>query len=999
MTTVLEPHAADAAAHAARIYADVLEQAVTIALAGGPDQTAPDWQTWGSCRTSDVDQMYEGGHTKAGKELLRRCRDDCAVQAECLGAALGNGERDGIWGGTTMAGRQRLRVKLREAGLLGVVGEDAYVAWRDDGADREPVPPPARKTIDRPWPHQAAAVAAIVDEISDGGTCQIAMATASGKTHVAMWAAHALAADTVAVLMPSLSLITQTAALWAADPAWADVPMLAVCSDPGQGGLEATTDPARVAEFAAAGRGVVLATYQSSEVLVDAGARFDLIVADEAHHLAGDPEKAYATVVRGEIPTDRTLYMTATPRRYRRRRANPDVDLVSMDDPAHFGRRVFDFTLSDAIDAGVVADYRVIIAAVDRATFDQVAAHPDLVDVDPHLLAGAIAVVEAMGQQRLTSCVSFHTKVERARRFSLLVGQVAELLPHLRPDGPGWAGFVHGAASVGIRERLLTRLADTRTWGVLANAKALGEGVDLPSLDAVAIVDPKNSETDVLQATGRALRLSGDKVGTVLLPVLLSASADTDDPLGGLDERSVDVVSGVLRALRAHDTDLGARLDHTRRGMARISTNSTNRGLVRAELGQLLRKQAARGLLRSRVEFHLPGGALGDLAGAMALHLVREATASWDEAYGRLEAWTAEHGHCRIPQSTDLTMTEGTTSTLGAWVSRQRTLHKRGLLADERITALERLTGWTWNARDEAWWAKFDVFEEFVRTHGRYPTQFEEWHDVKVGNFLWGIRAGVKPQDNEWLTRFPDRVAAIEALPGWTWDPRSAWWEEHFAQLARWAATYGHAAPVRGCCAEDGFDLGAWVLKERGKIRDGRRTPDQAARLRALPGWVDDFRDELEQQWTRAYAALVSYVDANGGGPPQSHVEPDGFKLGAWMSKQRQVYAHPEQKGLLTPERIARLEAVPGWSWAPHDDAWRRAFETLRTIAPDRRNSDGEIVLPMGQVDGINLGSWGMIQRQTYRAGRLSAERVALLESIDGWVWEPRSGQRIATAV
>jgi predicted helicase len=90
--------------------------------------------------------------------------------------------------------------------------------------------------------------------------------------------------------------------------------------------LAATTDAADVRAFMAGdGPRLVFGTYQSYEVLVDAGARFGLTVADEAHHLAGDPEKAYAGARRGQVPSARTLYMTATPKRFRRRRSGDDL--------------------------------------------------------------------------------------------------------------------------------------------------------------------------------------------------------------------------------------------------------------------------------------------------------------------------------------------------------------------------------------------------------------------------------------------------------------------------------------------------------------------------------------------------------------------------------------------------------------------------------------------------------------------------------------------------
>lgn len=1000
MTAVLAPHAAQAAADAGGIHVDTLTTAVAIALDGGPDQTAPDWLQWRSCNAPTA-EYFDGANNTAGKELLRRCRDDCAVQAECLAAALGTGEHEGIWGGTHRAGRRRIRNALREAGLLGVVGEEAYIAWRDPAADREPVAPQPRPAITTPWPHQGRAVQAIVDELTDGGSCQISMATASGKTHVSIWAAHDLGARRVLILVPSLSLITQTAAAWAADPRWADARMLAVCGDAGLEDLERTTDPQTV-RWHAAGDGpiVVLATYQSSEVLVDANVRFDLTVADEAHHLAGDADKHYASILRGEIRSDRTLYMTATPRRYTRRRTtDADVALVSMDDDGPFGRRVFTFSLSDAVAAGVVADYRVIVAAVERDTFDRVAAHPELVDVDPHLLAGAIAVVEAIGQQHLTSCVSFHTRVERARTFSRLVGQVAELLPDIRPAGPGWAGFVHGQANVRIRERLLARLADTHTWGVLANARALGEGVDLPALDAVAIVDPRNSETDVLQATGRALRLSGDKVGTVLLPVLLARDSDPDDPMSGIDERSLDVVSGVLRALRAHDQDLGARLDYTRRDVARRDIDATNRGLVRAELGQLLRKRAARGLLRSRVELRLPGGALGDLAGALALHVVRESTSSWDEAYARLEAWTEHHGHCRITQSTDVGFTAGANTTLGSWCSQQRQLYRRGLLPADRVELLARLTGWMWDGRADAWYEKLEVLRDYVESHGRYPQGREEWRGYKIGSFVNTCRTAMTTKDNEWLLQFPDRIAAIEALPGWVWNARDAGWEQHYEDLTVWVGEHGHAHPSQGDCAPDGFDLGKWTAKQRICIRQGKRTPEQIERLRALPGWVEDFRAVADQLWEDGFERTRRYMATHGELVPQLYVEPDGYKLGSWNLKQRQMRLHPGNgRGALTDAQEQRLEAIPGWTWTPKADGWRRHYDALSAVAPSRLTDDGILSVPRDRVDGIDVGAWVVWQRKYYRAGTLSADRIALIEQIPGWRWDPPSGGHLSAA-
>ena len=58
--------------------------------------------------------------------------------------------------------------------------------------------------------------------------------------------------------------------------------------------------------------------------------------------------------------------------------------------------------------------------------------------------------------------------------------------------------------------------------GLLTNARCLSEGVDVPSLDGVAFIDPKGSEIDIVQAVGRSIRLSEEKkIGTIFMPVFI----------------------------------------------------------------------------------------------------------------------------------------------------------------------------------------------------------------------------------------------------------------------------------------------------------------------------------------------------------------------------------------------------------------------------------------------------------------------------------------------
>ena len=89
--------------------------------------------------------------------------------------------------------------------------------------------------------------------------------------------------------------------------------------------------------------------------------------------------------------------------------------------------------------------------------------------------------------------------------------------------------------------------------GVVCNVKLFTEGVDVPSLDAVAFLDPRDSQVDVVQAVGRVMRKApGKRFGYIIIPVVVEPGRDVAAAL----ERGTEgyrTVGRVLRALQAHD--------------------------------------------------------------------------------------------------------------------------------------------------------------------------------------------------------------------------------------------------------------------------------------------------------------------------------------------------------------------------------------------------------------------------------------------------------------
>src|SRR5690625_3917416 len=95
---------------------------------------------------------------------------------------------------------------------------------------------------------------------------------------------------------------------------------------------------------------------------------------------------------------------------------------------------------------------------------------------------------------------------------------------------------------------------------VLTNARCLSEGVDVPALDAVIFLNPRNSVVDVVQSVGRVMRKApGKDYGYIILPVAVPAGMAPSEALG--KNAPFKVVWQVLNALRAHDERFNAMVN------------------------------------------------------------------------------------------------------------------------------------------------------------------------------------------------------------------------------------------------------------------------------------------------------------------------------------------------------------------------------------------------------------------------------------------------------
>jgi len=370
-------------------------------------------------------------------------------------------------------------------------------------------------------------------------------------------------------------------------------------------GYPSTTDPARLASELAKRHDaehmtVVFSTYHSIDVLSRAQKLhglpdFDLVISDEAHRTTGatfnnEDESNFVRVHDdGFLKASKRLYMTATPRIYgesaKASAERDDVALCSMDDEALYGTELYVITFSEAVKRGLLVDYKVLVLAVEEAHVNRrlqslLSDENNQLKVDD--AAKIVGCWKALAKQGLEQdlvldpdpmkrAVAFCQVIEpstgakthkvSSKNIAAIFQAVVESYQASAGEGETVAALrceaehVDGSMNASAKEAKLAWLkseAPADTCRILSNVRCLSEGVDVPALDAVLFLTPRNSQVDVVQSVGRVMRNAhGKKKGYVVLPVVIPAGVEPEAALN--DNKVYGVVWQVLQALRSHD--------------------------------------------------------------------------------------------------------------------------------------------------------------------------------------------------------------------------------------------------------------------------------------------------------------------------------------------------------------------------------------------------------------------------------------------------------------
>lgn len=854
---------------------------------------------------------------------------------------------------------------------------------------------PKSTSIKKPKTYQQKIIGDAVKGFSVENRLLLQMACGTGKTFTALRISEAIGAKLIVLAVPSITLLSQAITDWLSDSS-KSFNWLAVCSDSSVDKTEdgeyladfsfpATTDVEEISQvLLSEGKRVIFSTYQSLQkveiAIRNSGLEADLLIADEAHRLAGNPSETLRKLFdEAANLSKKILFLTATPKIFKQNSSDTEdsQSIISMDDPTIFGRAITPYTFSQAIEENELTDFSVeIIGVSSREVQELITAgvHVDLQGVSANIESVAVAVgtLRAIRKRNLTRIISFHSRVSKAKNFTKILPLVRSLMSEReKQDLDVIANWLSGQTPANKRKQLISELkkGTTKKPQLLANARCLTEGVNVPSLDGVVFVDPRTSEVDIIQAVGRAIRKStGKSEGVIVLPVLVGETKEDVDK--DLQRSSYKAIWAVLNALKSHDPAFGEELDQIRE-----TINSTN-----------INERSTR-----RLHWNLPINVDPQILNAIQVRTIKLSSNAWFERYSYLVDYKAEFGHANPDQAASY----GGFSWLGAWVSQQRSKWTSGILSHAQIEKLDSI-GVVRDVLEYTWNLNYETLKNYVKKFG-----------VEIPQVLWSTclpnKLGIDQLNiGQWLSvqtqAYRDgkleqsRTRKLEEL-GISWKKIDTRWEKDLEAYIRFREKFNRWPRSSDSPSGPAGKTHSWGQNFLMNLRRAARGELAQNKIEDLKRIGAPIGDQAELLWDSAFEDLKEFFETH----HHSDVPNDligtrsGLQMKSWIYTQRSK----RKEGTLSSTKIKKLDSI-SFRWLTGDPnrdnlknvAWWDCYEVARKYF-EENGLNAEIPGELKTPDGRAVAAWTNRQRFRKRQNLLKDWQITAMEEF-GFIWDPR---------
>ncbi len=733
-----------------------------------------------------------------------------------------------------------------------------------------------------PKPHQETAIQNAVNYYANNNIGKLILPCGAGKTLTSLWIKEALNTNSTLVILPSLSLLRQFKNEWKSQSKQ-QFDYLCVCSDSDidndddtiktktyQVDIKVSSNPEEIRQFLEReAQKIIFSTYQSLDKVRDSIAKtdifFDFSICDEAHRTAGmknkDTKESNYTLIHdnSQINVKNRLFMTATPRvasiNAKTRAKDGDVYLYCMDDENLFGKEIYRMSFADAIDEGILVDYKIVAIGISKEEISQYLNNKrlELPNYSLDDIANNYAVEFILDEYSLNHAVTFHTRVKYAESFENI---------HKKITNETIAFSINGKNSSTERSLKLNSFKKNPR-AVISNAKCLTEGVDIPAIDAVFFCDPKNSKIDIVQAAGRALRKAdGKKIGYIIIPIYHSQKTKKEDVIAGLAfKRLIDVI----KAMADHDERLQDEIDAIASGKRFLKSDSKidyiEKGVSNDEASNI--KESPIKLLNFNE----------DLKQYYFSEIIEKASDGWNLNFQKFCNWLKENNGSYPTKEENLN--------LYAWTmaQRQRTRKNINKLSPERINKLNEIN-FIWDQHEHSWNEKYQ--------------KLIEWKNINPDSLKWPSQRSKEPVEHElavWFLKLrsdykkgiigEERFNKLVEI-NFPFDPHLDKWMVIYEQLKEFINKNGRFPSPAQDKKGDKFYM--WL---RGQIdKFSKLSKNQQKLLEEIN--YQDFESQFNS-WGKNYDKLAEFIQNNQRLPRPDHKKGE-INLYNWFINQRRQF-------------------------------------------------------------------------------------------------------------
>ena len=730
---------------------------------------------------------------------------------------------------------------------------------------------------------------------------------------------------------------------------------------------------------------LILCTYQSSHKVKDAlqGSdhefEFDFGIFDEAHKtvIAGKNDRTFKLALTNEnIRIKRRLFMTATPRITKARTTNNNSEhqfaddgeeIGTMCDDSHHGNTAHALSFRAAIDLGIICEYKILVVCVDETCAELHALCSGETSINGRQLparhlAKALALKHACtgaddaGDTRPRKALTFHRLNGKDGEWNdaELTAASMESLAKTCMDNTEFEVLrISGAYNADKRMKIM-RKYDEAERAILTNARALSEGVDIPVIDLVAFMSTKQSEVDIMQSAGRAMRLDPNnpkKVAYVLLPVFIPkdihAKGNQDDTNSTHPDAELCGNSNEAKSIAQEPTTSAISLDRSTDQTSLTRAPETPLSACAQMPGAALDQRDELPTTKKRKipnDTHKgPRTHISSLVGLASESTVACSDNTSIQSQNKNTAPSRRDASVGVP-NTGKALTAINTEVLGVPKDYANVLAVFKAFCDNDYKFQEAMNAVRQTSRRNT-------------DHGSSPLEQVVEAENMFRKFVHVAYVGsdgvnVDAEDIERAVRTVVMYATTSN------------WEEYYDALKRYKDGEGKGDPdckVRFIDPDTGLEVGKWLKYQRESKKSGTLSADRVERLEKLGVRWDSWEaSELEKY----YDALKRYKDGEGKGDPtcpSRYVDPvTGLKVGKFLCRIRRKY----KENKLSDDFKKRLDAL-GLRWEVVDRAdWETHFEALKHYMEAH---NGDEPPQKYKVDDLDLGMWLSNQRRKMR--------------------------------